>query len=114
MLGDGALNEHPRRMICYITPGTPTTPHMPNASVLPSSTNTATRASARVLKGRPAALVALQAVPAGSAAGLLVAKMDQLSRSVVDGAILSSGLRESAGRCTSQTSTSTPARRLER
>jgi DNA invertase Pin-like site-specific DNA recombinase len=49
---------------------------------------------ARSLKGRPAALSALGAVRAGSAAGLLVAKMDRLSRSVVDGA----GLMERAAR----------------
>jgi DNA invertase Pin-like site-specific DNA recombinase len=50
--------------------------------------------SARSLKGRPAALAALEAVRTGKAAGLLVAKMDRLSRSVVDGA----GLMEQAGR----------------
>jgi DNA invertase Pin-like site-specific DNA recombinase len=50
--------------------------------------------SAKSLKGRPAALAALVAVRAGSAAGLLVAKMDRLSRSVVDGA----GLMERAAR----------------
>jgi len=50
--------------------------------------------SAKSLKGRPAALAALEAVRAGSAAGLLVAKMDRLSRSVVDGA----GLMERAAR----------------
>jgi DNA invertase Pin-like site-specific DNA recombinase len=48
--------------------------------------------SAKSLKGRPAALAALEAVRAGRAAGLLVAKMDRLSRSVVDGA----GLMERA------------------
>jgi DNA invertase Pin-like site-specific DNA recombinase len=48
--------------------------------------------SAKSLKGRPAALAALEAVRAGQAAGLLVAKMDRLSRSVVDGA----GLMERA------------------
>ena len=42
----------------------------------------------------PAALVALEAVRGGKAAGLLVAKMDRLSRSVVDGA----GLMERAAR----------------
>jgi DNA invertase Pin-like site-specific DNA recombinase len=50
--------------------------------------------SAKSLKGRPAALAALEAVRAGSAAGMLVAKMDRLSRSVVDGA----GLMERAAR----------------
>ena len=50
--------------------------------------------SAKSLKGRPAALAALGAVRTGEAAGLLVAKMDRLSRSVVDGA----GLMEQAGR----------------
>lgn len=44
--------------------------------------------SAKSLKGRPQALAALEAVRAGKAAGLLVAKMDRLSRSVVDGASL--------------------------
>ena len=44
--------------------------------------------------GRPAALAALEAVRAGKAGGLLVAKMDRLSRSVVDGA----GLMERAAR----------------
>lgn len=48
--------------------------------------------SAKSLKGRPAALAALEAVRTGEAAGLLVAKMDRLSRSVVDGA----GLMERA------------------
>lgn len=42
--------------------------------------------SAKSLKGRPGALAALEAVRLGHAAGLLVAKMDRLSRSVVDGA----------------------------
>jgi DNA invertase Pin-like site-specific DNA recombinase len=50
--------------------------------------------SAKSLKGRPAALAALEAVCTGKAAGLLVAKMDRLSRSVVDGA----GLMERAAR----------------
>jgi DNA invertase Pin-like site-specific DNA recombinase len=50
--------------------------------------------SAKSLRGRPAALAALEAVRTGKAAGLLVAKMDRLSRSVVDGA----GLMEQAGR----------------
>jgi DNA invertase Pin-like site-specific DNA recombinase len=44
--------------------------------------------SAKSLKGRPAALAALEAVRTSEAAGLLVAKMDRLSRSVVDGASL--------------------------
>lgn len=44
--------------------------------------------SAKSLKGRPGALAALEAVRSGKAAGLLVAKMDRLSRSVVDGASL--------------------------
>ncbi len=44
--------------------------------------------SAKSLKGRPGALAALDAVRSGKAAGLLVAKMDRLSRSVVDGASL--------------------------
>lgn len=48
--------------------------------------------SAKSLNGRPAALAALEAVRSGQAAGLLVAKMDRLSRSVVDGA----GLMEHA------------------
>lgn len=48
--------------------------------------------SAKSLNGRPAALAALEAVRSGQAAGLLVAKMDRLSRSVVDGA----GLMERA------------------
>jgi DNA invertase Pin-like site-specific DNA recombinase len=50
--------------------------------------------SAKSLKGRPAALAALEVVRGGQAAGLLVAKMDRLSRSVVDGA----GLMERAAR----------------
>ena len=50
--------------------------------------------SAKYLTGRPAALAALEAVRGGKAAGLLVAKMDRLSRSVVDGA----GLMERAAR----------------
>ena len=50
--------------------------------------------SAKSLKGRPAALAALEAVGTCRAAGLLVAKMDKLSRSVVDGA----GLMERAAR----------------
>ena len=44
--------------------------------------------SAKSLRGRPGALHALEAVRSGKAAGLLVAKMDRLSRSVVDGASL--------------------------
>jgi DNA invertase Pin-like site-specific DNA recombinase len=44
--------------------------------------------SAKSLAGRPGALAALGAVRGGAAAGLLVAKMDRLSRSVVDGATL--------------------------
>ena len=44
--------------------------------------------SAKSLRGRPGALAALEAVRSGKAAGLLVAKMDRLSRSVVDGASL--------------------------
>ena len=50
--------------------------------------------SAKSLKGRPAALAALEAVCGGEVGGLLVAKMDRLSRSVVDGA----GLMERAAR----------------
>jgi DNA invertase Pin-like site-specific DNA recombinase len=50
--------------------------------------------SAKSLKGRPAALAALEAVRAGEAAGLLVAKMDRLSRSVVDGASLMEQARQ--------------------
>lgn len=50
--------------------------------------------SAKRLDSRPGALAALAAVREGRAAGLLVAKMDRLSRSVVDGA----GLMESARR----------------
>ena len=50
--------------------------------------------SAKSLRGRPAALAALDAVCSGEAGGLLVAKMDRLSRSVVDGA----GLMERAAR----------------
>jgi DNA invertase Pin-like site-specific DNA recombinase len=50
--------------------------------------------SAKRLDSRPGALAALAAVRQGRAAGLLVAKMDRLSRSVVDGA----GLMESARR----------------
>lgn len=42
--------------------------------------------SAKSLTGRPGALAALEAVRTGQAAGLLVAKMDRLSRSVHDGA----------------------------
>ena len=49
---------------------------------------------ARAGRAPPAALVALEAVRGGKAAGLLVAKMDRLSRSVVDGA----GLMERAAR----------------
>lgn len=44
--------------------------------------------SAKSLTGRPGALAALDAVRSGQAAGLLVSKMDRLSRSVVDGASL--------------------------
>jgi DNA invertase Pin-like site-specific DNA recombinase len=50
--------------------------------------------SAKSLKGRPGALAALEAVRTAKVAGLLVAKMDRLSRSVVDGA----GLMEQARR----------------
>ena len=50
--------------------------------------------SAKSLKGRPAALAALEAVRGGEVGGLLVATMDRLSRSVVDGA----GLMERAAR----------------
>jgi len=50
--------------------------------------------SAKSLAGRPGAQAALAAVRGSLAAGLLVAKMDRLSRSVVDGA----GLMERAGR----------------
>lgn len=50
--------------------------------------------SARSLSGRPGALASLAAVRDRKAAGLLVAKMDRLSRSVVDGA----GLMEAARR----------------
>ncbi|MBT2269789.1 recombinase family protein [Rhodococcus erythropolis] len=50
--------------------------------------------SAKSLRGRPGAQAALAAVRSSRAAGLLVAKMDRLSRSVVDGA----GLMEGAGR----------------
>ncbi|CDQ43178.1 resolvase domain-containing protein [Mycolicibacterium neoaurum] len=50
--------------------------------------------SAKNLSGRPGALAALDAVRSKRAAGLLVAKMDRLSRSVVDGA----GLMELARR----------------
>lgn len=50
--------------------------------------------SAKSLKGRPGALDAIAAVESRVAAGLLVAKMDRLSRSVVDGA----GLMEQAAR----------------
>lgn len=48
--------------------------------------------SAKSLTCRPDAQAALSAVRSGKAAGLLVAKMDRLSRSVVDGA----GLMEAA------------------
>jgi DNA invertase Pin-like site-specific DNA recombinase len=48
--------------------------------------------SAKSLTGRHGAEAALSAVRSGKAAGLLVAKMDRLSRSVVDGA----GLTEAA------------------
>ena len=60
-------------------------------------TQTAWAADAARPAGSRAALLpsaALEAVRAGKAAGLLVAKMDRLSRSVVDGA----GLMERAGR----------------
>lgn len=50
--------------------------------------------SAKNLTHRPGALAALEAVRSGKAAGLMVAKMDRLSRSVLDGA----GLMEQAGR----------------
>jgi DNA invertase Pin-like site-specific DNA recombinase len=50
--------------------------------------------SAKTLSGRAGALAALKAVRDGKAAGLLVAKMDRLSRSVVDGA----GVMEAARR----------------
>ena len=59
--------------------------------------------SAKSLRGRPAALAALDAVRAGKAAGLLVAKMDRLSRSVVDGAGLMERAGRRGGRCTSPT-----------
>jgi DNA invertase Pin-like site-specific DNA recombinase len=49
--------------------------------------------SAKNLTGRPGAQAALAAVRAGDAAGLLVAKMDRLSRSVVDGASLMEAAR---------------------
>ncbi|GAA2553732.1 recombinase family protein [Mycolicibacterium diernhoferi] len=49
--------------------------------------------SAKNLKGRPGALAALDAVRSKRAAGLLVAKMDRLSRSVVDGASLMESAR---------------------
>lgn len=48
--------------------------------------------SAKSLTGRHGAQAALSAVRSGKASGLLVAKMDRLSRSVVDGA----GLMEAA------------------
>ncbi len=51
--------------------------------------------SAKSLKGRPGALAALDAVRAGRAAGILVAKMDRLSRSVIDGASLMDEARSS-------------------
>jgi DNA invertase Pin-like site-specific DNA recombinase len=50
--------------------------------------------SAKSLSGRPGALAALSAVRDHRVSGLLVAKMDRLSRSVVDGA----GLMEAARR----------------
>ena len=50
--------------------------------------------SAKSLNGRPGALAAIKAVRNGRAEGLLVAKLDRLSRSVLDGA----GLMEQAGR----------------
>lgn len=50
--------------------------------------------SAKSLKGRPGALAAIEDVRTGRAEGLLVAKLDRLSRSVLDGA----GLMERAGR----------------
>ena len=48
----------------------------------------------RIADGPPSCSAVLEAVRGGKAAGLLVAKMDRLSRSVVDGA----GLMERAGR----------------
>ncbi len=50
--------------------------------------------SAKALSGRPGALAALAAVRDRTVAGILVAKMDRLSRSVLDGA----GLMEAAQR----------------
>lgn len=50
--------------------------------------------SAKTISARPGALAALEAVRSGQAAGLLSAKMDRLSRSVLDGA----GLLEQAAR----------------
>jgi hypothetical protein len=49
--------------------------------------------SAKSSTGRPGALAALAAVRGGLAAGLLVAKMDRLSRSVVGGATLMEAAR---------------------
>lgn len=51
--------------------------------------------SAKSLTGRPGALAALEAVRTRQAAGLLVAKMDRLSRSVYDGAGLMDEARKS-------------------
>ena len=50
--------------------------------------------SAKSLNGRPGALAAIKDVRNGGAEGLLVAKLDRLSRSVLDGA----GFMEQAGR----------------
>lgn len=70
--------------------------------------------SAKSLSGRPCALAALVAVRDRKGAGLLVAKMDRLSRSVVDGAGLMEAARLKAGRYFLPISISTRARRLER
>ena len=50
--------------------------------------------SGKSLADRPGALAALEAVRSGQAAGLLTAKMDRLSRSVIDGATLMEDARK--------------------
>jgi len=57
--------------------------------------------SAKTLSGRPGALTAIAAVEAGQAAGLVVAKLDRLSRSVKDAATLLERALATGGHCTS-------------
>lgn len=68
--------------------------------------------SAKTLKHRPGALAALEAVRSRRAAGLVVAKMDRLSRSVTDGAQVMEDARSQSWSlhfCDLDIDTSTPA-----